>query len=78
MAAITRSGSARLMAAASTLAVESASDPFSASSLTRIALAAPMASAVRRPLVSPFGAIDTSVTSPPPAAVASCSAISTP
>ena len=40
-----RSGSARLMAAASTLAVPRASVPASASSLTRMALAAPMASA---------------------------------
>ena len=30
------------------------------------------------PEVSPFGAIETSVTSPPPAASANCSAISTP
>ena len=32
-------------------------------------MAAPIASAVRRPDTSLFGAIDTSVTSPPPAAV---------
>ena len=37
------------MAAASTLAVPRASDPASTGSLTRMALAAPMASAVRRP-----------------------------
>ena len=66
------------MAAASTLAVPSASVPLSSGSEIRIAFAAPIASAVRSPPVSPFGAIDTSVTSPPPAASASCSAISTP
>ena len=43
-----------------------------------MALAAPMASAVRRPETSSLGAIDTRVTSPPPAAVTSCRAISTP
>ncbi len=37
-----------------------------------------MASAVRSPLVSLLGAIDTSVTSPSPAVPTSCSAISTP
>ncbi len=67
-----------LIAAASTLAVPSASVPLSAGSLTRMAFAAPIASAVRSPPVSPLGAIDTSVTSPPPAASASWSAISTP
>ena len=66
------------MAAASTLAVPRASDPARAGSLTRMALAAPMASAVRRPLVSLLGAIDTRVTSPPPACSASCRPISTP
>ena len=73
-----RSGSARLMAAASTLAVPRASVPASESSLIRMALAAPMASAVRRPDVSPLGAIETRVTSPPPADSASWRAISTP
>ena len=66
------------MAAASTLAVPSASLPARAGSLTRMALAAPMASAVRRPLTSLLGTIETSVTSPPPAVSTSCSAISTP
>jgi hypothetical protein len=37
-----------------------------------------MASAVRRPDVSPFAAMEISRTSPPPAAVTSCNAISTP
>ena len=57
------------MALASTLAVVRASEPCRAGSLTRTALAAPIASAVRRPDTSPLGAIDTRVTSPPPAAV---------
>ena len=52
--------------------------PLRARVADRIALAAPIASAVRSPPVSPFGAMDTSVTSPPPAASASWSAISTP
>ena len=42
------------------------------------ALAAPMASAVRRPDTSPLGAIETRVTSPSPAASTNCRAISTP
>ena len=50
----------RSIAAASTLAVVSASEPCSAGSDTRTALAAPIASAVRRPETSLFGAIDTS------------------
>ncbi len=68
----------RSMALASTFAVVRASEPCSAGSDTSTALAAPMASAVRSPDVSSFGAIETRLTSPPPAAVASCSAISTP
>ena len=56
----------------------SASEPASASSDTSIAWAAPMASAVRSPETSPFGAIEIRTTSPPPALSASCSAISTP
>ena len=78
VAAMTRSGWARSIALARTLAVDSASDPLRASSLTRMAFAAPMARAVRRPDVSPAGAIETRVTSPPPAASASCRPISTP
>ena len=66
------------MAFARTLAVVSASEPWSSGSETRTALAAPMARAVRRPDVSPLGAIETRLTSPPPAAATSCSAISTP
>ena len=66
------------MAAASTLAVPRASEPASASSLTKMALAAPMARAVRRPEVSPSGAIDTRVTSLPSTLPASWRAISTP
>ena len=54
------------------------SDPARASSLTRMALAAPIASAVRSPFTSLLGAMETIVTSPPPAASASCSPISTP
>ena len=68
----------RLLAAASTFAVVSASEPASSGSDTRTALAAPIASAVRSPDVSPFGAIDTRLTSPPPAVVTSWRAISTP
>ena len=78
VAARTRSGSARAIAFARTFAVERASEPASASSLTRMALAAPIARAVRRPDVSPPGAIETIVTSPPPAASTSCRPISTP
>ena len=59
----------RLAAAASTLAVVSASEPASSGSDTSTALAAPIASAVRSPDISPFGAIDTRLTSPPPAVV---------
>ena len=66
------------MAAASTLAVVSASQPCSAGSDTSTPLAAPMASAVRMPDTSPLGAMETRLTSPPPAASTSCSAISTP
>ena len=69
---------ARSIALASTLAVPSESEPASASSDTSTARAAPIASAVRRPETSPLGAIEMSTTSPPPAASASCSAISTP
>ena len=49
---------ARSIALASTLAVDSASEPASASSDTSTARAAPMASAVRRPDTSPLGAIE--------------------
>ena len=78
VAASTRSGLARWIAAARTLAVDRASEPLSASSLTRMAFAAPIASAVRRPETSLFGAIETRVTSPPPAASARRRPISTP
>src|SRR5437868_4163764 len=61
---------ARSMLLASTFAVDSASEPASAGSDTRIALAAPIANAVRRPDTSSFGAIEMRVTSPPPAATA--------
>ena len=61
-----------------TFAVPSASVPSHAGSETRIAFAAPIASAVRSPETSLFGAIDTRVTSPPPAVSTSWSAISTP
>src|SRR4051794_32044828 len=66
------------MAAASTLAVDSESEALRASSLTRIALAAPMARAVRGPFAAFLGAIEPNVPSPPPAASASWRAISTP
>ena len=63
---------------ASLPAVVSASAPWSASSEMSTAPAAPIASAVRRPETSLFGAIETKVTSPPPALSTSWSAISTP
>ena len=66
------------MAFARTFAVVRASEPCSSGSETSTALAAPMANAVRRPETSPFGAIDTRLTSPPPAVSTSWSAISTP
>ena len=66
------------MAAAKTFAVERESEPASASSLTKIALSAPIANAVRKPPVSPPGVIETRRTSPDPAASTSCKAISTP
>ena len=67
------------MAAASTLAVvERVGALQRGVADTRMALAAPIASAVRSPLTSPLGAIDTRLTSPPPAVSTSCSAISTP
>lgn len=78
VAAMMRSGSALSMALARTLAVDRASEPWRASSLTKMALSAPMASAVRRPEVSPLGAIDTRVTTSPAAWSASWRPISTP
>ena len=47
----------------------SASEPASSGSDTSTAFAAPIASAVRSPDTSPLGAIDTRLTSPPPAVV---------
>ena len=67
-----------VIAAAKTFAVVNASEPASAGSLTSKPFAAPIASAVRMPDVSPFGAIETMFTSPAPAVATSCSAISTP
>jgi hypothetical protein len=61
-----------------TFAVDRASEPWRTGSETRTALAAPIASAVRSPDTSSLGAIEISVTSPPPAASASWRAISTP
>ncbi len=66
------------MGAPNRLAVVRASLPCSAGSETKVPLAAPMASAVRMPDTSPLGAMETRLTSPPPAASTSCSAISTP
>ena len=78
VAAMMRSGSARATALARTFAVDRASEPRRASSLTKMARSAPMARAVRRPDVSPLGAIDTRVTTSPPAWSASWRPISTP